>query len=144
MHKFNSMGHFHLFGIGYKTNHPPIYLQWIWIFGLSTEPRHVISMGPRQPDVPSEACGCPQWGLRRKHQLCVKDTVTCNNDDLLCQLGLQKSLVKFEWIYKTFFEEDAYTNITKMVAILWKSELCSTWFCPCCDLYCILYLIIRF
>ena len=79
--------------------------------------------------------GSPQWGLRWKHHLCDKDTVTCNNDDLFCQLGLQKSLVKFESIYKTYFE-DTYTNITKMVTILWKSELCSVCLCPCCNVYC--------
>ena len=56
--KHNSMGHLLPCAIDFKTNHPPIYLQWIGILSMSTEPRHVISMGPRQPEVPSEAIVC--------------------------------------------------------------------------------------
>ena len=53
--KHNSMGHLLPCAIDFKTNHPPIHLQWIGILGMATEPRHVISMGPRQPEVPGEA-----------------------------------------------------------------------------------------
>ena len=56
--KHNSMGHLFPCAIDFKTNHPPIHLQWIGILGMATEPRHVISMGPRQPEVPGEAIVC--------------------------------------------------------------------------------------
>ena len=47
--KHNSMGHLLPCAIDFKTNHPPIHLQWIVKLGIANEPRHVISMGPRQP-----------------------------------------------------------------------------------------------
>ena len=56
--KHNSMGHMLPCAIDFKTNHPPIHLQSIGILGMATEPRHVISMGPRQPEVPGEAIVC--------------------------------------------------------------------------------------
>ena len=46
--KHNFMGHLLPCAIDFKTNHPPTHLQWIGKFGIATEPRHVISMGPRQ------------------------------------------------------------------------------------------------
>ena len=52
------MGHLLPCAIGVKTNHPPIHLQWIVILGMATEPRHVISMGPRQPEVRCDAIVC--------------------------------------------------------------------------------------
>ena len=52
------MGHLLPCAIDFKTNHPPIYLQWIGILGMATEPRHVISMGPRQPEVRCDAIVC--------------------------------------------------------------------------------------
>ena len=56
--KHNSMGHLLPCAIDFKTNHPPIHLQWIGILGMATEPRHVISTRPRQPEVPGEAIVC--------------------------------------------------------------------------------------
>ena len=46
------MGHLLPCAIDFKMNHPPIHLQWIGKLGMSIEPRHVISMEPRQPEVP--------------------------------------------------------------------------------------------
>ena len=46
--------------IDFKTNHPPIHLQWIGILGMSTESRHIISMGPRTS---------PWWGNCQQHQI---------------------------------------------------------------------------
>ena len=40
-----STGHFLPCGIDFKTNCQHVYSQWIWIFGMSTATRHVISMG---------------------------------------------------------------------------------------------------
>ena len=56
--KHDSMEHMFPCAIDFKTNHPPIHLQWVGILGMATEPRHVISMGPRQPEVPGEASVC--------------------------------------------------------------------------------------
>ena len=56
--KYNFMGHLLPCAIDSKTNHPPIHLQWIGIHGMATGPGHVISMGPRQPEVPGEAIVC--------------------------------------------------------------------------------------
>ena len=56
--KHNSMGHLLPCAIDFKTNHSPIHLQWIGILGMATEPRHVISMGPRQPEVRCDAIVC--------------------------------------------------------------------------------------
>ena len=52
------MGHLLPCAIDFKTNHSPIHLQWIEKLGIATEPRHVISMWPRQPEVPGEAIVC--------------------------------------------------------------------------------------
>ena len=57
--KHNSMGHLLPCAIDFKTNHPPIHLQWIGILGMATELRHVISMGPRQPTVLTWPPPCP-------------------------------------------------------------------------------------
>ena len=38
------MGHLPPCAIDLKAYHPPIYLQCIWILGMSTELRHVISI----------------------------------------------------------------------------------------------------
>ena len=62
MGKHNFMGHLLPCAIDSKTNHPPVYLQWIGKFVMSTEPHHVISIGPRQPEVPGE---------RAKNSICV-------------------------------------------------------------------------
>ena len=62
MGKHNFMGHLLPCAIDSKTNHPPVYLQWIGKFVISTEPHHVISIGPRQPEVPGE---------RAKDSICV-------------------------------------------------------------------------
>ena len=56
--KHNSMGHLLPCAIDFKTNHPHIHLQWIGKLGIATQSRHVISMGPRQPEVPGEAIVC--------------------------------------------------------------------------------------
>ena len=56
--KHNSMGHLLPCAIDFKTNHPSIHLQWIVKLGIANEPRHVISMGPRQPEVSGEAIVC--------------------------------------------------------------------------------------
>ena len=56
--KHNSMGHLLPCAIDFKTNHPPIHLQWIVKLGIANEPRHVISMGPRQLEVSGEAIVC--------------------------------------------------------------------------------------
>ena len=69
--KYNSMGHLLPCAIDFKTNHPPIHLQWIGILGMATEPRHVISMGPCQPEVPGETIVCNDI-------LRVKDSMWCN------------------------------------------------------------------
>ena len=52
------MGHLLPCAIDFETNRSTIYLQWIGIFGMSTESRHVILMGPRQPEVPGDAFVC--------------------------------------------------------------------------------------
>ena len=47
-----------------KSNHLPVYMQWIGIFGMATQPRRDISMGPRQPEVPGETTICStSYGL---------------------------------------------------------------------------------
>ena len=56
--KHNSMGHLLPCAIDFKTSHLPIHLQWIGILGMATEPCHVISMGPHQPEVSGEAIVC--------------------------------------------------------------------------------------
>ena len=58
--KWNSIGHLLPCAIDFKTNHPPTYLQWFGIPGMSTESHHVISMGPRQPEV-SGAASASAW-----------------------------------------------------------------------------------
>ena len=45
--------HFLSWGINFKTNHWLLYLQWIWIFGMSNVLLNAISMGPHQPTVSS-------------------------------------------------------------------------------------------
>ena len=63
--KHNSVGHLLPRAIDFKTNHPPIHLQWIGKLGIATEPRHVISMGLRQPEVPGEAIVCSDiWRVK--------------------------------------------------------------------------------
>ena len=52
------MGHFHLHVQLIQHIHSPVHLQWIGIFGMSTEPRHVIAMGPRQQEAHGEATVC--------------------------------------------------------------------------------------
>ena len=66
--KHNSTGHLLPCAIDFKTNHPPIHLQWIGKLGIATEQSHVISMGPHQPEVPGEAIVCSD--IKR-----VKDSV---------------------------------------------------------------------
>ena len=50
--KHSSIGYLLPCATDFKTNHAPVYLQWIGIFDMSTEPHHVISMAPRQTEVP--------------------------------------------------------------------------------------------
>ena len=45
MGKVNSTGHFLPRDLDLKINQPPVYSQWIWIFNMLTEPRHIITMG---------------------------------------------------------------------------------------------------
>ena len=56
--KHNSMGHLLPCAIDSKTYHPPMHLQWIGTLGMAIESCHVISMGPRQTDVPGQAIVC--------------------------------------------------------------------------------------
>ena len=56
--KHSSIGHLLPCALDFKTNHPPIHLQWIGILGMATEPCHVISMGSRQPEVRCDAIVC--------------------------------------------------------------------------------------
>ena len=58
MHRHNSTGHLCQCAIDLKTNLPTVYLQWICNIHMSTEPRHVISMGPRLPEIRGEASIC--------------------------------------------------------------------------------------
>ena len=80
------MGHFCPGGIDFKINHRPVYLQWIRIFGLWTQPRHVICYfnrggggggGGGWPDVP-----CSQ---RPQSQLATVPPINRNIADICCQ-----------------------------------------------------------
>ena len=68
INKHNSMGYLLPCAIDFETNHPTIYLQCIGILCMSNESRHVISMGPRQTEVPGEAIFCSV-------SYCVKDSI---------------------------------------------------------------------
>ena len=69
--KHNSMGHLLPCAIDFKTNHPPIHLQWIVKLGIANEPRHVISMGPRLPEVSGEAIVMACEGLYYRSALVI-------------------------------------------------------------------------
>ena len=78
--RHNSMGHLLLCAIDFKTNHASIHLQWIGISGMSTESRHAISMGPRQPEVPGEAIVCSaSWCVNDSTVAKTRATHPCQN-----------------------------------------------------------------
>ena len=56
LQEFRESLHFRTASIDAQTKSPPVYLQHI--LGMSTDPRHVISIRPRQPEVPREAGFC--------------------------------------------------------------------------------------
>ena len=55
MHRLNFMGHLLPCAVDFKPNWHPYICN---TFGKSTNPRHVISIGPRLPEVPSQAGVC--------------------------------------------------------------------------------------
>ena len=62
--KHNSIGNLLPCAIDFKTNHPLVHLQWIGKLGIATEPRHFISMGPRNwkwPVRPLSAATSSVW-----------------------------------------------------------------------------------
>ena len=119
--KHNSMGHLLPCAINFKTNHPPIHLQWIGILGMATEPRLVISMGPRQPEVRCHAIVCSDI-------LRVKDSIQHVIFELLCVMLMFSTgyfTGKFQALQLIVRPVFHVVDIALMPAYSWKSS--SNW-----------------
>ena len=122
--KHNFMGHLLPCAIDFKTNHPPIHLQWIGILGMATESRHVISMGPLQTEPLSAAtssvwrtlCKCgPKAASCAVKVLCFFVLLRCHSchkaSCVPCKSSYRHSL-------NSFWSPYVYTYIYTLIYIL--------------------------